>query len=162
VKKLEQEHRRQKRRFYDRDISHQLRLTQTAVNRLAKLLDAGKPCISCGRPDEGGRKRNASHLKSRGANSGLRFDLRNIHDACVVCNQYQSGNIQGFREGIVERYGQKMLDYLDSAERLRKWPIEALKTIRQEANAETRRLEKGLPPSKDWRTIPRATRERAA
>ena len=151
---IQKAHRAQKAAYKARDTGALAKAAQAAVNRLCKLLDAGLPCISCGRPDEGGRKRNAGHYKSRGANSALRFDLRNIHQQCVVCNLYQSGNVAGYTEGLRARYGQAMIDYLESAPRLKAWTAEELKQIATEARAEIKRLESGLPPSKDWRSLP--------
>jgi hypothetical protein len=138
------------------DRQRQLELTQAAVNKLCLLLDKGLPCISCGRPDGGPRKRNASHFKSRGSNSFLRFDLANIHASCVVCNLYQSGNIEGYRSGLAQRHGSAMVDYLDSAPRVKDWTPQELIQLRRGIAAECRRLEKGEPASRDWRQIPQA------
>lgn len=127
---------------------------QVAVNRLCKLLDQGKPCISCGRPDQGGRLRNAGHYKSRGANSAIRYDLRNLHQQCVQCNNHLSGNVVGYYEGLLKRYGVEITEYLDNAPRLKSWTAEELRQIRAEAAEECRRIEKGLLPSRNWRALP--------
>lgn len=143
----------QKAKVKEGDIRHQHKLTQSAVNRLCLLLDSGKPCISCGRPDGGGRLRNAGHFKSRGANSGLRYDLLNIHGQCTYCNLYNSGAVEGYRQGLLERYGSEILDYLDTAPRVRAWTAQELIQMRSEVAEEIRRLERGEPPSRDWRQI---------
>ncbi len=135
------------------DIRHQNKLTQSTVNRLCLLLDSGKPCISCGRPDQGGRMRNAGHFKSRGANSGLRYDLLNIHGQCTHCNLYNSGAVEGYRQGLLERYGSAILEYLDTAPRVKAWTAQELIQMRSEVAEEIRRLERGEPPSRDWRQI---------
>ena len=140
--------------FRENDRQHQLKLTQAAVNKLCLLLDKGKPCISCGRPDGGPGKRNASHFKSRGSNSALRFDLRNIMASCVVCNLHQSGNIEGYRQGLTERHGIDMANYLDSAPRVKDWAPQELIQLRKDVNAEIRRLESGEKPLWDWRAFP--------
>ena len=147
------EHKAQKVEFEANDIQHQHKLTQSTVNRLCLLLDQGKPCISCGRPDQGGRMRNASHFKSRGANSFLRYDLRGLHASCVPCNLYQSGNIEGYRRGLLERYGSAIVEYLDTAPRVRAWTAPELIQMRSEVSEEIRRLERGESPSRDWRKI---------
>jgi len=147
------EHKAQKVEFEANDIQHQHKLTQSTVNRLCLLLDQGKPCISCGRPDQGGRMRNASHFKSRGANSFLRYDLRGLHASCVPCNLYQSGNIEGYRQGLIERYGNAIVEYLDTAPRVRAWTASELIQMRSEIAEEIRRLERGESPSRDWRKI---------
>jgi hypothetical protein len=151
---LRKAHRAQKAAYAAQDTTKLKNSTQAAVNKLCRLLDQGRPCISCGRPDEGGNKRNASHLKSRGANSAIRYSLINIHASCVVCNQWQSGNVEGYRKGLFERYGQAMLDYLDSAPRLRDWTPDDLRQIAKEARDEIKRIESGQGQSRDWRALP--------
>jgi len=146
-------HKAQKAKVKEGDIRHQHKLTQSTVNRLCLLLDQGKPCISCGRPDQGGRMRNASHFKSRGANSFLRYDLRGLHASCVPCNLYQSGNIEGYRQGLLERYGSAIVEYLDTAPRVRAWTAPELIQMRSEISEEIRRLERGESPSRGWRQI---------
>ena len=136
------------------DRQRQLELTQSVCNKLCLLLDKGKPCISCGRPDGGPKKRNASHFKSRGSNSYLRFDLRNLSASCVVCNLYQSGNIDGYRSGLTERYGSAIVEYLDTAPRVREWSAQELIQMRRDMAEECRRLERGDQPSRDWRKLP--------
>lgn len=147
--------KQQKAAFKAKDTAALAKAAQAAVNRLCKLLDAGKPCISCGRPDEGGRKRNAGHFKSRGSSSGLRFDLRNIHQQCVVCNLYQSGNIAGYTEGLRAAYGQALIDYLETAPRVKQWTPQELTEIRKAAAVECKNLENGNPPSLNWRELPK-------
>jgi len=151
---LRKAHRAQKAAYAAQDTAKLKNSTQAAVNKLCRLLDQGRPCISCGRPDEGGRKRNASHYKSRGSNSFLRYDLRNLTMSCSRCNLELSGNLLGYREGIIERYGQAMLDYLDNAPRLRDWTADELRQIAKEARAEIKRLESGQGQSRDWRALP--------
>jgi len=146
-------HKIYKAQVKQNDMRHQHKLTQSTVNRLCLVLDQGKPCISCGRPDQGGRMRNASHFKSRGSNSYLRYDLRGLHASCVPCNLYQSGNIEGYRSGLIERYGSAIVDYLDTAPRVKAWTAPELIQMRSEVSEEIRRLERGEQPSRDWRQI---------
>lgn len=146
--------RAKKEAFYANDLTKQKALTQTAANKLCSLLDAGRNCISCGRPLRGGRFQHSSHFKSRGANSFLRYSMLNLHLSCVVCNLWKSGEIEGFRAGLIERYGQPLLDCLDNAPRSKDWTIPELTELRTIMNAEIRRLQRGESPSRDWRTIP--------
>lgn len=144
-----------KREFRDGDIRHQHKLTQTAANKLCLLLDKGKPCVSCGAPDTGKpRSRNASHYRSRGANSAMRYSLINLHASCVPCNLYQSGNVKGYAQGLTERYGSAMVEYLDSAPRVKAWEASELILLRQEVNEEIRLLQTGQQPSRNWRELP--------
>jgi hypothetical protein len=142
-----------KAEYMGKDTQRLQKAAQAAVNRLCKLLDAGRPCISCGKPDEGGRLRNAGHYKSRGSNSALRFDLRNVHMQCTRCNLHLSGNLEGYRQGLLDSYGQWILDYLDTAPRLKSWTADELAEIAKEARAECKRLENGELPSRNWRQI---------
>lgn len=146
--------RAKKEAFYANDLTKQKALTQAAANKLCSLLDAGQNCISCGRPLRGGRFQHSSHFKSRGANSFLRYSMLNLHLSCVVCNQHFSGNVEGYREGLKERYGQPILDYLDNAPRVKDWECAELISLRAILNAEIRHINKGNPPSRDWRAIP--------
>jgi hypothetical protein len=150
---LQKAHRAEKAAYRAKDTGALKKSAQAAVNKLCRLLDQGKPCISCGKPDEGGLKVNAGHYKSRGANSALRYNLVNLHQQCVVCNLHKSGNSEGYRVGIIQRYGIEMLDYLNNAPRLKDWTADELHQIIHEARAETKRLESGLPQSRDWRSI---------
>jgi len=161
IQRLQKERKQQTKKHRQSDRQRQLELTQAAVNKLCLLLDKGQPCISCGRPDGGPRKRNASHFKSRGSNSFLRFELANIHASCVVCNLYQSGNIEGYRSGLAQRHGSAMVDYLDSAPRVKDWTPQELIQLRRGIAEECRRLEKGEPATRDWRQIPQARTEAA-
>jgi hypothetical protein len=156
AKEARRQSRRKKVEYYERDAGKQRELTQKACNKLVATLDRDLPCISCGRPRAIGKRRNASHLKSVGSNSFLRYSLLNIHDACMPCNQYKSGNIEGYKKGLVERYGPAMLEYLETAPRVREWSCEELIAMRAEFAAETRRIEKGLEPTKAWRELPPA------
>jgi hypothetical protein len=142
------------RNFRMNDIKHQHELTQSVVNKLCNLLDKYLPCISCNRPWEAGHKRNASHYKSRAANSAERYSLLNLHGACIVCNLHLSGNLEGYRKGLVERYGEWLPVYLDNAPRSKQWRSEELQGIRKTVNAEIKRLESGLGPSRNWRLSP--------
>lgn len=150
-KRFDRENHKEKLAYRAKDLRHQRALTQKIVNQLCNLLDSGLPCISCSRPDGGGRKRNASHFKSVGSNSNLRFNLLNIHSSCVVCNQHQSGNIEGYRKGLAARYGEWIVNYLDNAERVKAWTADELRESRKSCSAEIRVITKTGKPSKDWR-----------
>ncbi len=154
-----QEFKQRKREFQRNDYRRQFALTRKAAQRLGNLLDADKPCICCGRPRDGAVF-CGGHYKTSGAHPELALSLINIHgQENVNCNMHLSGNIsgtkgaKGFKAGLVERYGQEFVDYLESYRPTRKRTCEELIALRAEYSAEIRRLEKGLPPSRDWRSI---------
>jgi hypothetical protein len=66
---------------------------------------------------------------------------------------YQSGNIEGYRQGLLERYGSAIVEYLDTAPRVKAWTAPELIQKRSEVAEEIRRLERGEEPSRDWRQI---------
>ena len=84
---------------------------QVLVNRFTNLRDKGKDCVSCDTPDIG-LKRDASHFWSQGGYPSVRFDLDNIHSACVHCNRDLHGNLLPYRTRIIKRIGIKRFDDL--------------------------------------------------
>lgn len=96
---------------------------QSAVNRYVNLRDRDKPCISCGKSPYLG-VRHASHYKARGSNSALTYNLYNINSSCYSCNVANSGNIPGYRKGIIEKYDADRLEWLDNHPRSRDYSNE--------------------------------------
>ncbi len=84
---------------------------QSAFNRYIRIRDEGKPCVSCGSPLIGksnyltGSAIDASHYRSRGAASQLKFNVFNVHSACTRCNRQLSGNAVEYRIHLIERIG---------------------------------------------------------
>jgi hypothetical protein len=116
---------------------------QIAFNTWVRTRDAGKPCICCGRMGNGqvpGGEWDAGHYRSRGAAPHLRFDERNVHAQLKQCNRYASGNISGYRFGLIERIGASALDALESDQTERRWSIEDLQAIKSQYAAKTREL----------------------
>lgn len=159
AKEQRKQFRLKRQEYYNNDYAHQFDLTKKAAQKLANTLDAGLECISCGC----GRSVQfcGGHFRTVGAHRELALDLRNIHGQCNRnCNMALSGNIggtkrtRGFRAGLLARYGQALVDFLETAHPAERLTCEKLIAIRAEYAAETRRLEKGLPPSRDWRALP--------
>lgn len=127
------------------NLSHQLELTQEQVNKLARLRDKDRPCISCG-TKKPGIKYDAGHYKTVGGHNELRFNLKNIHLQCSqVCNVYGAGKAKEYAAGILERYGHEYLDYLDGHHERIKYTCQDLKAFRLEVRAIIREMESGLP-----------------
>ena len=94
---------------------------QREFNKYIRLRDKGIPCISCGKPDDGSHQRHASHYRSRGACSYLRFDESNVHASCSVCNNHMSGNISGYMPALIRKIGIKEFERIESSPKLKKW-----------------------------------------
>lgn len=110
------------------------------VNKYVRLRDYYKGCCSCDRPAEWNGQWHASHLKSVGANSSLRFHLWNIRKACSICNNHLSGNIAEYRG----RTDPERLAWLDNHERSRKYPREYLIRLKTIFSKRCRILEKRI------------------
>ena len=126
-------------------ISELANLAQSAVNKYVRLRDANLPCVSCGRPASWNGQWHASHYRSRGGCSHLRFNLLNLHRACSICNNHLSGNIEGYRRGLIERIGHDKLEMLEVAPKSRKFSREYLERIRSIFSKRARALEKKKP-----------------
>lgn len=95
------------------------------IQRYIGLRDAGKSCISCGRWYQ---IMDCGHYYGRGAYPALRYDEDNIHKQCRRCN-IQS-NTQGYKDGLLQRYGQEFLDKLELKARIiRQYRKEDLKLL---------------------------------
>ena len=121
-------HAERKKNFRDNDRGYWLEKAQGSFNAWVRARDKGLPCISCGKPDNGD-VRHASHFKSRGANSFLRYHPMNVNASCVKCNVYNSGALDGYTLGIIEKYGIEALEYLNTASRVKRYDISYLKRL---------------------------------
>lgn len=118
---------------------------QTAFNAFIRLRDAGQPCICCGRHSAGevhGGDFDAGHYRSRGSAPHLRFDERNVHAQLKQCNRYASGNIVGYRVGLIERIGPVAVAELECDQAPRRYSIDDLREIKKTYAAKTKELKK--------------------
>ena len=80
-------------------------------NKFIRLRDQYKNCISCGiRPVQ-----HAGHFwpTSQYPQPSMRFNEDNVHGQCIFCNTFCEGNRQGYREGLLNRYGELVFSKLD-------------------------------------------------
>ena len=68
-------------------------------------------CISCGTVVPW-KQSDCGHYINRRHNS-TRYDEVNCNAQCRSCNRFDEGNIQGYRRGLIEKYGEKATDYLE-------------------------------------------------
>lgn len=113
---------------------------QKAFNEWVRERDQGLPCISCGHPDDGTRKRNAGHYRPAGTNPALRFHPMNVNSQCERCNSYLSGNLSEYRAGLIERIGIKSVEWLEGPHDLPHRTVEDYRRIAAEYRAMTRDL----------------------
>ena len=96
------------------------------INKIARLRDKDEPCISCDRQADWGGQWHASHFKSVGANSALRFNLLNIHKARRLPN----------------RIGVERFRFIENHPRNRKYSREYLLRLKAVAMRWYKRLER--------------------
>lgn len=128
------------------DIEHEERkaiivAAQRVTNRLVKLRDWGKTCISCGKPHKADFE--AGHFHSVGAHPELRLMMKNIHGQCSECNHEFNTELKDkYACQIVKRYG---FDYWEELDTMRYQSIrlsnDEIKTIIKERKSECDMLE---------------------
>lgn len=114
---------------------------QAVVNRYVRLRDAHLPCCSCDRPASWGGQWHASHLRSVGAASSIRFHLWNIHKGCSICNNHLSGNLAEYLPRIRARIGGAKVDWLYTQNEVVKHDIEYLKRFKAVMGQRLKRME---------------------
>lgn len=87
-------------------IREKLNKLQRIINALARWIDTGHPCISSGRTNG---KMNGGHYWAVGSNRHIRFNLMNIFIQSESDNNYKSGNISEYREGLIKTFGEAVL-----------------------------------------------------
>lgn len=104
-----------------------LEKTQRVFNAFVRERDKELGCISCG-----GAVEQAGHYHSQGHHSALRYDPINTNGQCKRCNMFLSGNLIKYRQGLVAKYGERVVLELEESannNRLKKWSRDELETI---------------------------------
>jgi hypothetical protein len=121
---------------------------QTAFNVFIRARDADLPCICCDKfPIQTGMRGgeyDAGHYRSRGSADHLRFNEDNVHKQLKNCNRYASGNITGYRQGLIKKIGLERLEALESNNKGIKWNKEMLIEIKKTYQAKLKELLKGV------------------
>ena len=74
------------------------------------------------------------------AHPELRFNVDNCHLQCSQCNNHLSGNIIEYRKRLLERIGQKRLDWVEGYHEPVKYSTEKLTEIKEYYNKLRKRL----------------------
>ena len=119
-----------------------LKDTQQAFNAWVRARDAGQPCISCGTTAD--VQYCAGHYRTTAAAPELRFEPLNVNLQCNRnCNMGKSGNLLGYRPGLIAKIGIEAVEWLEGPHEPKKYTVEQLKAITAEYRAKTRELKKG-------------------
>ena len=127
--------RYRERRMAVKPLSYWMKRAQAAVNAYIRARDAGKPCISCGKPDDGSHQIHASHYRSVGGHPELRFCELNIWASCSVCNNYLSGNLVPFRAALIAKIGLDKVEFLEGPHEPKRYRKEDYQVIEAEYKA---------------------------
>jgi len=125
------------------------RAAQNVINKYCRMRDSygngGAHCISCGEWTAYDESDGGHFIPT--TSSAIRFDERNINLQCRRCNRFMHGNPRHYYKGMLKKYGQKVVDELESREfESKRWSAEELKEIRDYYGDKIRRLERGEPP----------------
>lgn len=125
------------RELKQNDRKHQLQLTKSKIQHWVNhIRDHGLPCISCGNENPN-IQYCGGHYKTAGGFPELALETRNISRQCnQYCNLRLSGNIsgnkttKGYTAGLIERYDQSYVDWLDSYHESPRYDCDQLIAIR--------------------------------
>jgi len=132
TKQLNADTRREKKQTREKLLalkpkSYWLQKAQFQFNKYIRLRDGNNPCISCDRHHTG--QYHAGHYRSVGSAPHLRFDERNCHRQCSVCNNHLSGNQIEYRKGLIRILGEGGVAELEGDHSPKHYTIEEIKQI---------------------------------
>lgn len=89
---------------------------QDEINKLARKIDSKllhNTCMDCDKTLIGIKQVDGAHFTSVGSNPTIRYNLHNIHSARSDCNSYSDTHHEGYKEGIIKRYGKPYLNQIE-------------------------------------------------
>lgn len=126
------------RKINARPKAYWIKQAQQAVNAFVRARDSNLPCVSCGTTSAA--QWDAGHYRTTAAAPQFRFDPRQIHKQCSVCNQHKSGNIVPYRVELIKRIGIEIVEAIENNHERRSYTVEELKGIRDYYRLELKRL----------------------
>ena len=124
-KQLRAEKRERKEKLRDR--KWYLKKAQAVFNAWIRKRDHDQPCISCQRYHTG--QYHAGHYRTTKAAPHLRFNEQNCSKQCSVCNHKLSGNIGGYRKGLIAKIGLESVEAIENNNAIKTWTMEELKGV---------------------------------
>ena len=135
--------RRTLKQFNNSDVAVLKRKAQKICNEYIRLRDIKEPCISC-LYDGNSRQFHAGHYRPQGGNSLLRYDERNIHKQCSICNNFKSGNLAEYRKNLIKKIGLEAVEELESMDTTKRWAKEELEVIISQYKFKVKRLKNAI------------------
>lgn len=118
-----------KRKIDTRTRAEWLKLAQSVFNQYVRLSQEKDGCISCNRPATWQGQWHASHFRSVGAASAVRFNLWNVHKSCSICNNWKSGNLSEYEPRLRAKIGDAKVDWLREQNQTVKYEIPYLQKL---------------------------------
>lgn len=114
AKKQGSEKRKAKKEFNENDRVLLRAKAQRLANKYARLRDQyenGYRCCTCGITKG---KMDGGHFLPTSSYSAIRYNTNQIHQQCVGCNQFRHGMPKEYRTFMIEKYGDKYVEKLES------------------------------------------------
>jgi len=106
---------------------------QPIINKIARLIDYGQPCIATGNFG----KSNGGHFYSVGAHRTLALNLHNIHIQSFESNTFRGGDDKKYRNGLYELYGSFYLEFVEGLRRHRPINLSKVEMIKIKTKAQS-------------------------
>lgn len=72
-------------------------------------------CISCTTIKKWNEGIDAGHFIPVGSDLGLKYNEMNVNGQCRACNSFKSGNLIEYRQGMIQKYGEKRVKLLEQS-----------------------------------------------
>lgn len=101
-------------------------------------------CISCGRIHYYKDMQAGHYYSRRIIYLAIKYDEKNVNAQCVYCNKFLAGNGAGYRNGLVNKYGEDVFDYLDSKKhnKVPNWGPVVITALSDEYRSKAQRMAK--------------------
>ncbi len=71
-------------------------------------------CISCS-TIKNWKEMDAGHYIAVGVDRALKYNEINVNAQCTSCNQYKNGNLINYRQGLINKYGEEKVKFLENS-----------------------------------------------
>lgn len=124
---------------------------QIEINAIARAIDYGHKCISCGK----GIQTYGGHYHSVGSDSSIRYNLLNIWVQCFSCNEGKSSNKDGYNLALINIYGRERKEFVECDLKRKYQFIDFTAEMLKNAIIEARQILKEIPeeirtPEQRW------------
>lgn len=123
------------RKYYANDIKTRRLAAIREFNKYIRWRDRDLSCISCDSLPHNA-KRDCGHYINAGSCTALRFNEYNCNSQCSKnCNLELSGNLIEYRKGLLQKYGEKVVEFLEGPQPLINITVEFFKEVEMKYKA---------------------------